>query len=40
MPSSVIEMLLSIFGISLSSMSYDEISNAAQLKGFVDPIDL
>lgn len=39
MPSSVIQMLLSIFGISLSTMSYDEMTNAAQLKGFVDPVD-
>ena len=40
MPSSVIEMLISIFGLSVKSWSDSEITNAATLKGFVDPIDL
>ena len=40
MPSSVIEMLISIFGISIENWSESEIKNAAELKGFVDPIDL
>lgn len=39
MPSSVIEMLISIFGLSVKSWSSAEITNAAQLKGFVDPVD-
>ena len=40
MPSSVIEMLISIFGLSIENWSESEIKNAAELKGFVDPIDL